>query len=515
MTTALKESRLPLWTKLVFGSGDWSVSSFGTLRQSFYAIFITDVVGLEPRLASIAALVGIAWDALNDPLVGVLSDRIRTRWGRRRPFLLWFSIPFGLSFVLLWWAPPFESQIALAAFVTLAFMLSDTFQTLVVVPLYALTPEITLDYDERTSLTGFRMFFNLLASLVTAVAAPAIVDSVLASGANQQQGYLIVAALFGSLAIMPLMLIFFFIRERERSQGEVARVENISFTQSVRSAWKNVPFRFATGLYMLNWITFDLVALALPFFIAYWVSDGNLLEKALGLPVESAVFALLLITSVVVLPFFVAYWVSGGNLLDKALGLPVESAVFALLLITSVLMVPFWVWMSNRFNKNIAYIMGMSFWAVVQLLLFTIQPGQITYILVLAVLAGISVSTAHVLPDALFPDVIEWDELRTRRRQEGIYYGVKNFIRKMTGALAIFIALQVLGWVGYQAPPEGATFFQQSPAVLLAIRILIGPFGAVLLFSAVAMAWFYPLTRDRHARIRKLLARRKERTGGG
>ena len=473
MTTTPKEGRLSIWTKLVFGSGDWSSSSFGTLRQIFYAIFITDVVGLEPRLASIAALVGITWDALNDPLVGIISDRIKTKWGRRRPFLLWFSIPFGLGFVILWWAPPFESQIALAAFVTFAFMLSDTFQTLVIVPLYALTPEITMDYDERTSLTGYRMFFNLFASLIIAVAAPAIVDSILASGATQQQGYLIVGTLFGGLATIPLLLIFFFIRERERGQEEIEHEQGVSLIQSIRTAWSNIPFRFATGLYMLNWITFDIVALALPFFVAYWVSSGNLL--------------------------------------DKALGLPVESAVFALLLITSVLMLPFWVWMSNRFNKNIAYIIGMSFWAVVQLLLFTIQPGQITYILALSVLAGISVATAHVLPDALFPDVIEWDELRTRRRQEGIYYGIKNFIRKMTGALAIFIALQVLGWVGYQAPPEGATFFQQSPAALLAIRILIGPFGALLLFSAVVMAWFYPLTRERHARIRALLARRKER----
>jgi len=473
MTTTHKEASLSLWTKLVFGSGDWSTSSFGTLRQIFYAIFITDVVGLEPRLASIAALVGITWDAINDPLVGILSDRLKSKWGRRRPFLLWFSIPFGLGFVMLWWAPPFESQIALAAFVTLAFMLSDTFQTLVAVPLYALTPEITQDYDERTSLTGYRMFFNLFASLVIAVAAPAIVDSVLASGATQQQGYLIVAALFGSLAIIPLLLIFFFIRERERSQQEIEQGQAATLVESVRTAWSNIPFRFATGLYMLNWITFDLVALALPFFIAYWISSGNLLGKALGLPVESAVFALLLITSVLVLPF--------------------------------------WIWMSNRFDKHKAYVIGMSFWALVQLLIFTIQPGQITYILVLSVLAGISVSTAHVLPDALFPDVIEWDELRTRRRQEGIYYGVKNFIRKMTGALAIFIALQVLGWFGYQAPPEGTTFFQQSPATLMAIRVLIGPFGAVLLFSAVAMAWFYPLTRERHARIRRLLARRKER----
>jgi GPH family glycoside/pentoside/hexuronide:cation symporter len=127
------------------------------------------------------------------------------------------------------------------------------------------------------------------------------------------------------------------------------------------------------------------------------------------------------------------------------------------------------------------------------------------------VLAGISVSTAHVLPDALFPDVIEWDELRTRRRQEGIYYGVKNFIRKLTGALAIFIALQVLGWFGYQTPPEGATFFTQQAGTLTAIRVLIGPFGALLLISAIVTAGFYPLSRERHSRIRRLLERRRER----
>src|SRR3990170_891560 len=93
-----RSTRLSIWTKLAFGSGDWSSASFGTLRQVFYAIFLTDVVGLEPRLASIAALVGILWDAVNDPLVGMLSDRVKTPWGRRRPFLLIFSIPYGLAF---------------------------------------------------------------------------------------------------------------------------------------------------------------------------------------------------------------------------------------------------------------------------------------------------------------------------------------------------------------------------------------------------------------------------------
>ncbi|MEW5830203.1 MAG: glycoside-pentoside-hexuronide (GPH):cation symporter, partial [Chloroflexota bacterium] len=471
--TAQPKKYLSLWTKLAYGTGDWGTAGFGTLRQIFYAIFLTDVVGLEPRLASVAALVGILWDAVNDPLVGMISDRVRTRWGRRRPFLLFFSIPFGLSFLLLWYAPPFASQAAKAVFITLAFMLADTLETLVAVPFSALTPELTPDYDERTSLTGFRMFFNLAISLVTAVAAPAIVDGVVAGGGTQQQGYLVTAAVFGGMAALPFLLIFFVVREQQLTPEQS---HEVPFMETVRTAWANIPFRFATAVYMLNWITFDLVALVLPFYLLYWISSGDLLATA-------SVFGV---------------------------SLPIESAVFALLLITSVLVLPFWIFISNRFSKQIAYIAGMVFWAIVQLVIFSVQPGQVGLVLTLSVLAGISVSSAHLLPDALFPDVIEWDELRTRRRAEGIYYGVKNFIRKLTGAFAIFIGLQTLGWFGYQTPPEGATRFMQPDSALTAIRILIGPFGAVLLFSAVTMAWFYPLTRERHARIRKLLEKRRE-----
>lgn len=469
----MQKEKLPLWLKLVFGSGDWSIATFGTLRQIFYAIFLTDVVGLRPGLASLAVVIGTLWDAINDPLVGRLSDRLHTRWGRRRPFLLFFAIPYGLCFALLWWAPPIQNQILLTAVITLIFMLSDTFQTLISVPLYALTPEVTLDYDERTSLTGFRMFFNLLASLVTAVSAPEIVKSVLASGATQQQGYLLVGGLFGGLAVIPLLLIFAFVRERTRTIEQVEEERRTPLSTVLSTAWKNIPFRFATLLYVLNWITFDLVAGTLPFFLTYWVAEGNLLFKVAGVSLDSVVLGLLLIVSVLVLPF--------------------------------------WVWLSGRTSKHLAYVAGMSFWAIVQLLIFSVQPGQVTLILVLAVLAGISVSTAHVLPDALFPDVIEWDELRTGRRQEGIYYGIKNFVRKLSGATALFIALQVLERFGYQTPPAGVTFFQQPPQALLAIRFLIGPLGAILLFSAVLIAWFYPLTRQKHIRIRLLLERRRQR----
>ena len=465
--------RVPFWTKLVYGTGDWSLASFGTLRQIFYAIFLTDAVGLEPRLASVAALMGIVWDAINDPLVGTLSDRVHTRWGRRRPFLLLFSIPFGLGFLLLWWAPPWESQIGLMVHVTLAYMISDSLQTLVSVPFYALTPEMTPDYDERTRLTGFRMFFNLLASLVAAVLAPVIVDGALAAGFTLRQGYLAVAALFGGLAAVPFLVMVFFVRERFASRG----ADPLKLRDIAGAAWGNVPFRFATGIYILNWITFDLVGLMLPFILIYWVAGGDLLATTEVLGVEIAL----------------------------------ESAVLGLMLVTAVVALPLWTWLAGAIGKRLAYMAGMGFWAVVQMLVIFVQPGQVTFILVLGVLAGLSVSTAHVLPDAIFPDVIEWDELRTRRRCEGAYYGLKNFARKLAGAVAVFVGLQALGWFGYQAPPPSATHFSQSAETLLTIRVVTGPVGAVLLVSAIMLAWFYPITRQRHARMRRLLTRQRQR----
>jgi GPH family glycoside/pentoside/hexuronide:cation symporter len=467
--------RLSFWTKSIYGSGDWGMASYGTLRQIFYAIFLTDVVGLDARLASFAALIGVIWDAINDPLVGALSDRVQTRWGRRRPFLLTMAIPFSISFLILWWAPPWEGQIALMIHVTLAFMISDTLQTLIIVPFLALTPELTPDYDERTSLTGYRMVFNLIASLVTAVAAPMIQDEMIRSGHSVQQGYLLTAALFGGLAALPFLVMFFVVRERKlpsRPSAEVLHPFGI-----LRELWANIPFRSASVLYMLNWITFDLVALMLPFFLVYWVAKGDLLASV--------------------------------NLFGVQLS--IESAVLGILLVVAMLSVPAWAWLAKRFSKRRAYIGGMSFWIVVQLSLLSIQPDQIDAVLLLAVFAGLSVSTAHVLPEAIFPDVIEWDELKTRRRREGIFYGAKNFIRKLTGAVAIFFALQILGWFGYQAPGEGVTTFIQSTRTLQAIRWLTGPAGAFLLLCSVLAAWFYPITRERHARIRRLIQRRNER----
>ena len=459
--------------KLLYGSGDWGISSMGMMRSIFYAIYLTDVVGLEPRLASFGALVGIVWDGINDPLIGLISDRIRTRWGRRRPFLLWFAIPFGLSFITLWSAPDWESQTALLVYVTLSFMLADTLQTLVGVPFLSLTPELTSDYDERTTLTSFRSFFQLAGALTVVLSAPAIVDLVITSGGSQQQGFMLVGAIFGGIGAIPLFLIGFFVRETSMPE----ETEALPFRETLRAAWQNIPFRYAVGIHMLNWSAVDMVAVAFPYFLLYWVARGDLLA------------------SIHIFGFDLAY----------------ESAFFGILMLVCILFIPFWLWLARWQNKRQAYMLGMAFWVTVQLMVFTLQPGDTRYLLIIAALAGIGVSAAYTLPDSLFADVIEWDELRTRRRQEGVFYGIRTLIRKLTGALVIFVTLQLLGWSGYISPPAGISQLTQTDSALQMIRLLVSPFGATILCGTIILAWFFPLSREKYTRIQKLLEQRRAR----
>jgi GPH family glycoside/pentoside/hexuronide:cation symporter len=374
---------------------------------------------------------------------------------------------------MLWSAPNWENQALLMIYVTVTFMIADTLQTLISVPFLSLTPELTSDYDERTTLTSFRSFFQLVGALTVVVAAPAIVDKVLASGGTQQQGFMLVGAIFGGIGAIPLLLLGIFVRETSTPE----QTESMPFRETLKAAWQNIPFRYAVGIHMLNWSAVDMLAVAFPYFLLYWVARGNLLA------------------SINIFGYELAY----------------ESAFFGILMSVCILFIPVWLRFARWRNKREAYMWGMVFWVSVQLMIFTIQPGDTRYLLIVAALAGIGVSAAYTLPDSMFADVIEWDELRTRRRQEGIFYGIRTLIRKLTGALIIFITLQLLGLSGYVSPPEGALQYSQTDTALHMIRLLVSPLSASIVCGTIILAWLFPLSREKYARIQKLLAQRRAR----
>lgn len=450
---------LTLRKKLAYGVGDSGFSLTTTALALLYLDFLINVVGLNPGLAGLSIAIGRIWDASNDLLIGALSDRTRSRWGRRRPYLLFGALPFGVAFVLMWLVPESNNQTLLLAYYTGMYILFDTLFTLVNVPYVALTPELARTYDERTSLHSYRMAFSIALGLVGAVAPLAIVDALAggnASAADRRAAYAGMAIVLAILSVVPILITFVGVKERPEHQ----HLEMPTLRQSFRIAASNRAFIVAAGLFLLTWIPIDLIQFVLVFLLR-------------------------------------DYFGFSGFERDLA---------FLLLFGVAVLALPLWVWLSKRFDKRRAYQIGISFLAVTLLALTFANPGQTVLVLVIAALAGVGLSAAHALPLAILPDVFDWDELRTSARLEGAYYSVITLIQKVVGAATIAITGSILTNTGYIT---GGNVVEQPAAAIMAIRILTGPIPAAFFLLGIVLVMLYPITRERHARILRALERKR------
>ena len=450
-----EQQKVPLWRKLVYGSGDLGFSMNNSIITAFFSVFMVTVVGMPPGLVAIIFIIGRSWDFINDPIIGHLSDRTRTRWGRRRPFLLFGAIPFGLSFTLLWLGPDFN-RTGLIIYYSLAYIVYEALATTVYMPYFALTPELTDDYDERTKLTSFRMMFNIIGSL-TAYILPLLIIGNDWTQATEQ-GVLTMAFVAAGIAAVPLLIVFFGTKEKEEYQKESLP----KFFPSLKAAFKNRPFVFGAMMYLFTWMTIIVVESNLQFFIIHIVERQSQ-------------------SMIIMVSIFV-------------------TAIFAL---------PIWNWVSKNWNKRYAYISGVAFWAVVMMVLITLTPETPFWlIIILCVLAGIGVSAAQVLPWSIIPDAIEWEEWQTGERNEGMFYSLITLMGKIGMAIAQPISLLLLQIMGFK---EGQNVVQSARG-LLGVRLVIGPLPALLLTSGIVMAIFYPLSRKQHHEIVEALKiRRQER----
>jgi GPH family glycoside/pentoside/hexuronide:cation symporter len=442
----------------IYGSGDFGFSLTYTIVDAYFAIFLTDLVGIKPAVAAAAIFIGRSSDYLNDPLAGYLSDRTRTRWGRRRPFLLFGALPFALAFTLMWWRPPVANDIVLAVYYALAYVLFDMGATFTSLPYYALTPELTDDYDERTALTTARMFFSIFASLVAFTIPLLIVGSFRPENASR---VLAMGALFGVVSALPLLLVF----ARTRERADFMEQPQPGFRHSVQAALANRPFLFSVGIYLFTWLSVSILEVMLLYFVKY-----------------------------------VAQREAQSNL------------IMATIFIVAIAALPFWQWTSRRLNKRKAYMAGIAFWAVVQLVLVTVGPlTPMSVLLGLCVLSGIGVSAAHVLPWSMIPDAVEWGEWKTGERHEGVFYSLVTLVQKVSTSVAIPLALLALDLGGY-VPNSMA----QPPAAVTSIRVVAGAVPAVLLCAGILFAWLYPLGRENYTEIAaELAARRQAALGQG
>lgn len=438
-------TRLPRLTKAIYGLGDLTINTgLSSLALVYTSFFLTQIAGLRPALAGLVPLVGRVIDAFFDPLMGRLSDRTRWRGGRRRPYFLIGALPFGISFAALWIDLPAASQATRFLYYTAVYCVSALWMTVLTIPYLALLPEMATDYDERTSLNTYRMAGSIGGVFVAVIIRP--LAEACGGGA---QGYALAGALVGTLLVLPWPLIHRFTFERR----EFTRASETHLLHELREVVRHRAFNVLTLAFLSGRIAMDLISALLILYVTYWVGRSRDFEIIMGL-----------------------------------------------FLLTVVLSLPVWLHIARGRDKARIFVIGSLWWLVAGLSFAFVTPEWSTgWLIAIACISGIGYAVVDVMPWAMLGEVIDEDDLLTGERREGVYNGIFTFLRKLGGALAVFLALGLLDLLGFRQGVE------QTETVRQAIRWMTALAPAVFLAIGIAAAVRYPLTRDVHAEIRRRL----------
>ncbi|MGI6616039.1 MAG: MFS transporter [Dethiobacteria bacterium] len=443
--------RVPLAMKIGYGVGDLGANLLFQCIGLFLLFYFTDVLGIGAALAGTIIMVSKIWDAVTDPLMGSISDRTRSRWGSKRIYLLLGALPMGASFFMLFYGPPLAGR-ALHLYALAAFILFCTFYTVVNIPYGALTSAMTLDAQERASITGFRMSFAILGTLVVAGATLILVGLY----ETQLEGFRFIGALYGLAAAVFTIIAFLSTREKTGALKKDAA----SFREELSFVFKNTPFLILTLATLLQYIALGMTAAMVTFFFKY--------------PLAMEEFT------------------------------PVG---FALLFVTAVLFMPFWVYMSNRLGKRPVFIAGMVIFGGALLLLYFTYGLGIYAIISLLLIAGAGLSTIYLSPWSMIPDTVEYSQWKFGARREGTIYGFFYFTHKVAAALAGFICGQGLSLAGYV--PDAF----QTPLANQGITILMTLFPAGVIVLGIIAISFYPITGEMHSGMVAEIAKRESKAG--
>ncbi len=446
-------SQLTTSEKISFGVADIGASLTFVAINTWLLYFLVNIVHLEPLLAGLVFMLGRVFDAVTDPIMGVVSDRLKPRIGRK-PFIVWGAIPLGISFALLWFIPE-ASQTVKFLFSTFCFLLFSLLYTIVQMPYLALIPELSSDYNERTSLSSYRAAFGTFASLL-AVALPPIIVSLFSPARELAQtaplGWLMMGIIFGIMTSLSYLIMAWRTKEPKRAQV----LENASFISEYRSAFKIFGFRQIFVLFVVITIGLMIVNSILPFF----------LESSLRIGTDR------------------------------------QPIVLGTLFVVAILVFPLWNLLAARLDKRKALILGLIIMALSLVLLVGFSPsGKLSiYLMAMTALAGVGLSAVMLLPWAMLPDVVEFDELATGRRREGLVYALFTFGQKIAGSIGVFSNAIVASVFGYQ---QGSV--EQSAQTITAIRWMAGPVAAIIFLIAIYFVLKFPITKAKHLEAREKL----------
>ncbi len=456
---------IKLREKIGYGFGDMASSMFWKIFGMYLLFFYTKVFGLSPAAAGTMFLVTRIWDALIDPVMGMVADRTTSRWGKYRPYILWGAVPFAVIGVLTFVVPSLGPDGKLVyAYVTYTLMMMV--YSVVNVPYASLLGVMSPEVKERNTLSSYRMFFAFAGSLLTFMIFQPLVDffsTVFGGGAPVEGGGISTSPVGWTCGVAVVSLIcvalfwLCFRWTKERVTAIDAGQDNASVWQDLKKLARNAPWwiLLAGGVAAL---LFNAVrdSVAIFYFVDY-VKTGQT-TTVMGWTVGT----LYLLTG------------QGANMLGVALAAPV----------------------SNRIGKKNTYIGAMVIAGVLSCLFFRLGAGQVALIFIFQFLISVCAGSIFPMLWSMYADIVDYQELKTGRRATGLIFSSSSMSQKMGWALGGALTGWLLTLFGY----DQAAAVQSSSAID-GVRLMMSWIPAIGCAISVVVLLFYPLSEKRMERI--------------
>lgn len=445
--------RVPLLKKITYGLPAGALAVIGIPIYVYIPKFYTDVVGINVTILGYILFSVRIFDAVTDPMIGYISDRTTTSFGRRRPYIAVGSI-FVVVLMFLLFNPPYASADVETIWFGVTIYALFLSWTIVTVPYESLGPEITFNYHERTSLFGIRDGFFIGGTLLAA-STPAALQYIfgLADDVDgERTKFFYMSLLYAPLLIGSCWWCVVAVKERHPQTSN----QSLELFSGLKQVIRNRPFMILLIAYTVSAIGNNLPATLILYYVEY-VLQSDLADL-----------------------FLLLYFVTG------------------------VVFLPCWIYIAKRIGKKLTWLGSMALNTGAFVGVFFLGPGDVVIYGILVFLSGIGFGATLAIPSAIQADVIDYDELLTGERREGQYIGLWSISKKLAAALGIGVGLTALGMAGY------APNVEQTEDVQLVLRYLYALVPSLCNLLGILIAVAYPINDSLHGQIREAIQLRKQ-----